>query len=191
MIEMKAFDLDSDGKIDLNRVYERPDPRAYYQTLSRLDYQIPAAAEPLFRKTIRALRQSRQSRRVTMLDVVSSYGVNAAILKHRYSLPGLFDLYGREATAAVASPEALLGRDRALFDGPRSDASLVAVGLDASDDAIAYATEAGIIDSGIAANFEERDPTGAEAEALAPVDLVVSTGAIGYVDAPTFERIVG
>ena len=190
MIEMTEFDLDSDGKIDLNEVYERPDPRAYYQTLSRLDYQIPSAAEPLFRKTIRALRQSRRQRRVTLLDVGSSYGVNAAILKHRFSLAGLFDLYGRDATVEVKSPEALIARDRSLFDGARSDQSLVTVGLDVSGDAISYATEAGIIDSGIAANLEERNPTGGEMETLAPVDLVVSTGAIGYVDAATFDRIV-
>lgn len=190
MIQMTEFDLDSDGKIDLNNVYERPDPRAYYQTLSRLDYQIPSAAEPMFRKTIDALRRSRRKRTVTLLDVGSSYGVNAAILKHRFSLAGLFDLYGADATAGVKSTDALLTRDRALFAGPRSDESLLAVGLDISSDAISYAEEAGIIDAGIAANLEERSPGDDALETLAPVDLVVSTGAIGYVDAPTFDRIV-
>ena len=190
MIQMTEFDLDSDGKIDLNKVYERPDPRAYYQTLSRLDYQIPSAAEPMFRKTIGALRRSRRKRSVTLLDVGSSYGVNAAILKHRFSLSGLFDLYGPDATVGTMSAESLLRRDRTLFAGPRSDESLVTLGLDISGDAISYAAEAGIIDDGIAANLEERNPTDGELETLAPVDLVVSTGAIGYVDAPTFDRIV-
>ncbi len=191
MNEMTQFDLDSDGKIDLNQVYEQPDPRSYYQTLSRLDYQIPASAEPIFRRTIRTLRQLRRKRALTMLDVGSSYGVNAAILKHRFSLPSLFELYGPETNLTLPTSEELVTRDRELFGPDRSDGSLVTVGLDVSGEAIGYARDAGIIDHGIAANLEERDPTAAEAEVLGPVDLVVSTGAIGYVGAPTFARIIG
>ena len=190
MNEMTEFDLDQDGKIDLNRIYDQPDPRGYYQTLSRLDYQIPSAAEPLFRKTLRALRRRRPVKALTVLDVGSSYGINAAILKHRYSLSGLFDIYGPEATEALPTPEALVERDRAIFSGERSDDSLVTVGLDTSAEAIGYAADAGIIDRGIVANFEERAPTETEAADIARVDLVVSTGAIGYVDAPTFDRIL-
>ena len=191
MNEMTQFDLDSDGKIDLNQVYEQPDPRSYYQTLSRLDYQIPACAEPLFRRTIRSLRRLRRKRAVTVLDVGSSYGVNAAILKHRFSLPSLFELYGTETNLTLPASEDLAARDRALFGPDRGDDGLVTVGLDVSGEAIGYARDTGIIDHGITANLELRDLDAAEADIIAPVDLVVSTGAIGYVGAPTFERILG
>lgn len=187
--QLTDFDLDQDGKIDLNAVYDRPDPRAYYQTLAAFDYRIPGAAEPLFRRTIRALRRARRRPSTTLLDVGSSYGVNAAILKHRYSLPALFDIYGREATESIAT-DRLVERDRMLFGNERSDDSLLTIGLDTSEEAIAYASDAGIIDKGIVANLEERGLTPAEAEALAPVDLVLSTGAIGYVGAATFNRIL-
>jgi SAM-dependent methyltransferase len=187
--QLTDFDLDQDGKIDLHTVYDRPDPRGYYQTLSQFDYRIPSAAEPLFRRTIRALRRARQKPAATLLDVGSSYGVNAAILKHRYSLPALFDIYGRDATEGIAHT-GLLERDRALFGNGRADDSLLTIGLDTSAKAIAYASKAGIIDKGIVANFEERAPTPEEAADLASVDLVLSTGAIGYVDAPTFDHIL-
>lgn len=189
MSQSTDFDLDRDGKIDLRSVYDQPDPRGYYQTLSRFDYRIPAAAEPLFRRTIRALRRARRRPVATLLDVGSSYGVNAAILKHRYSLPALFDIYGREAAEGFAR-DGLIERDRALFGNGRADDSLVTIGLDTSAEAIGYASEARIIDQGIVANLEERAPTPQEAARLASVDLVLSTGAIGYVDAPTFHRIL-
>ena len=174
MNEMTQFDLDSDGKIDLNQVYEQPDPRSYYQTLSRLDYQIPACAEPLFRRTIRSLRRLRRKRAVTVLDVGSSYGVNAAILKHRFSLPSLFELYGTETNLTLPSSGDLAARDRELFGPDRGDGGLVTVGLDSSSEAIGYARDAGIIDHGIVANLELRDLDSAEAGIIAPVDLVVS-----------------
>jgi hypothetical protein len=187
--QLTDFDLDQDGKIDLHAVYDRPDPRAYYQTLAAFDYRIPAAAEPLFRRTIRAFRRARRRSNATLLDVGSSYGVNAAILKHRYSLPALFDIYGRDATEGIATDK-LLTRDRALFGNGRGDDSLLTIGLDTSLEAIAYANKAGIIDRGIATNLEERALAPEEAAALASVDLVLSTGAIGYVGAPTFNRIL-
>lgn len=189
MSQLTDFDLDQDGKIDLHTVYDQPDPRGYYQTLSQFDYRIPSAAEPLFRRTIRALRRARRKPAATLLDVGSSYGVNAAILKHRYSLPALFDIYGREATEGIAH-DGLIERDRALFGNGRADDSLLTIGLDTSAKAIGYANEVGIIDKGIVANLEERAPTPKETADLAPVDLVVSTGAIGYVGAPTFDHIL-
>lgn len=189
MTRLTDFDLDRDGKIDLRQIYDEPDPRGYYQTLSNLDYRIPAAAEPVFRQTISQLRRIRRCSRTTVLDVGSSYGVNAAILKHRYSLPGLFDIYGRDATEGQSRRE-LVVRDQTLFGNGRSDDTMVAIGLDRSAKAIQYANEAGIIDDGIVANLEERAPTPAEARNIAPVDLVLSTGAVGYVGSSTFAHIL-
>ena len=189
MSPMTEFDLDATGKIDLTQVYDQSDPRSYYQTLVRLDYRIPAEAAPVFRRVIRAWRMRRRQRRATVLDVGSSYGVNAAILKHGYGLGDLFRLYGRDATMDL-SRRALITRDRTLFDGTAGDRDLLTIGLDSASEAVGYADQANILDTGLAANLEKRPPTLAEARRLAGVDLVISTGAIGYVGAPTFTRIV-
>lgn len=188
MTQLTEFDLDDDGKIDLHPVYNRPDPRAYYQTLQRLDYWIPAAAEPLFRRVIDLFRETRRRRRATLVDVGSSYGVNAAILKHGFCLADLFRLYGGGATAGLPTRD-LIARDRSLFNG-EGDPDLVAIGLDAAPKAIAYASEAGILDAGLAVDFETRPPSQRESAQLAPADLIISTGAIGYVGGPTFSRIL-
>jgi hypothetical protein len=183
------FDLDETGKIDLHAIYDRPDPRSYYQTLINLDYQIPAAGKPNFRVVIEARRQSRGRKRITLLDVGSSYGVNAALLNHSVSLPDLFRLYSREKTKDLSRSQ-LVARDRKLFAEIRTDRELTVIGLDIAGEALDYAQEIGIIDAGLAANLELRPPPVEDRELLSEVDVVISTGAIGYVGVPTFSRIL-
>jgi hypothetical protein len=183
------FALDETGKIDLSGIYDKPDPRRYYQTLVNLDYQIPAAAEANFRSVINARRQRRGGKRVTLLDVGSSYGVNAAILKHKVDLPDLFRLYSRETTKDLSRSE-LVARDRKLFAELRTDREIRVVGLDVAGEALDYAAEVGLIDEGIATNLELRPPPIEDKELLAGIDIVISTGAIGYVGVPTFSRIL-
>lgn len=185
---VNSFDLDAHGKIDLNAIYDRPDPRSYFQTLGNLDYRIPQSASSIFGRVITALRAAREQQILTVLDVGSSYGVNAAIIKHGYGLAELTNLYGRDATGGK-TPEQLAARDRTLFHGD-GDHDLETIGLDTAAPAIDYACEANILDSGIVADLESRDPTEHEASRLAATDLVISTGAIGYVGAPTFTRIL-
>lgn len=184
-----GFDLDETGKIDLSAIYDRPDPRSYYQTLTKLDYQIPALAEASFRAVISARRESRRQNRVNILDVGSSYGVNAAVLNYSVTLPDLFRLYSRERTSDLSRSQLVL-RDRKLFAEMRTDREAKVVGLDVAGEALDYAEEIGIIDTGLSTNLELRSPPVEVKERLAGTDIVISTGAIGYVGVPTFSRIL-
>jgi len=185
---LKTFDLDDDGKIDLSAIYNQPDPRSYYQTLIRLDYRIPESARSIFSRLIGAMRSAREQQIMTVLDVGCSYGVNAAILRHGYGLSELFNLYGLGATAGLTRGK-LIERDRSLFQGD-GDGDLETIGLDTAGAAIDYACAANILDSGIVADLESRPLSDREASRLAATDLVISTGAIGYVGAPTFQHIL-
>lgn len=189
MTGIPSFDLDKTGKIDLHAIYDQPDPRAYYQTLFNLDYQIPAAAAPILRAVINAKRRATNRQKTTLVDVGSSYGVNAAILRHGIKLRDLFRVYSRETTKDL-SRSALITRDRRLFSAMRVDKDLATIGLDVAGEALGYAEEVGVLDRGLMADLESRPPTRAEAEALAATDIVTSTGAIGYVGAPTFAHIL-
>jgi hypothetical protein len=189
MSGLTTFDLDDTGKIDLHTIYDQPDPRGYYQTLGNLDYQIPAVAAPVFRKIIDARRKLRKRRKATLLDVGSSYGVNAAILRNGIDLSDLFRLYSRRLTKDLSRSE-LVARDQMLFSATCADKDLTAIGLDVAGEAVGYAEEVGVIDTGLTANLEKRLPTADEGKVIAPVDLIISTGAIGYVGAPTFARIL-
>ena len=114
MSALTDFDHDETGKIDLTAIYDRPDPRDDDQTLTNLDYRIPAEAAPIFRQVIEAERSVHERRSLKLLDVGCSYGVNAAILKHGRTLPDLFRTYGATATAALSRRE-LIARDRASY----------------------------------------------------------------------------
>ncbi len=183
------FELDDTGKIDLSGIYDRPDPHDYYQTLATLDYRVPAAAEPVLRAVIAAERAERKRRELTVLDIGCSYGVNAAILKHGCDLADLTAFYSARTTASLPRRE-LLSRDRDFFTKRLSDPDLRVVGLDTAENAVAYACAAGVMDAGIVADLEVQPPSEPEAELITDIDLAISTGAIGYVGAPTFAHIL-
>ncbi len=189
MSALTDFDLDETGKIDLTAIYDRPDPRDYYQTLVNLDYRIPAEAAPVFRQVIDVERSVRGRRHLKLLDVGCSYGVNAALLKHQRTLPDLFRDYGPSASGAMSRRE-LIARDRAIYRDGAERADLTVIGLDPAERAVAYASGAGILDGYLTRDLETDVPSAEERGLLADVDLTISTGAIGYVGAPTFVNIV-
>ena len=64
------------------------------------------------------------------------------------------------------------------------------VGLDTSGEALSYALSAGFLDDAVHADLEQREPTASERRLLGGVDLVFSTGCLGYVTDRTIARVV-
>ncbi|MDT3443177.1 MULTISPECIES: class I SAM-dependent methyltransferase [unclassified Pseudofrankia] len=222
------MDFDAAGKVSLGHVYDQPDPRSYFRTLGALGYRLPQLAKPYFSKIIDECQESRPDRRLRVLDVGCSYGVNAALLKLDVAMDELYDRYAGEIGRAVGDPGGgHQDRDRGSVGGqltaaptateatgttglaadPRTRATLVAsdralttarggatdievIGLDASGPALAYALDAGFLDDALHADLESREPTEPERARLAGVDLVISTGCLGYVTGRTLTRIV-
>ncbi|MPZ80347.1 MAG: class I SAM-dependent methyltransferase [Actinophytocola sp.] len=170
--------FDSTGKVSLDHVYTEPDPRPYFATLRELDYQLPQLAKPYFAKLIEERPQP------TVLDVGCSYGVNAALYRCDATMDELYDHYTGEEAGRL-DRTGLLDRDRAL--GRSRGARFI--GLDSSAPALEYAHAAGFIDDAIPADLERDAPTEHQAALLAGVDLVVSTGCIGYITERTIARI--
>ena len=84
----------------------------------------------------------------------------------------------------------LVARDRAIFAEKRVDREIKVIGLDVASEALEYATEVGIVDTGLTTNLELHALPHDDKGLLAEIDVVISTGAIGYVGAPTFSRIL-
>ena len=176
------------SKANMDAIYIQPDPRAYFKTLGELDYVIPDQAKPVFQSLIRTIGNDRD-RPVTMLDIGCSYGVNAALLKHDLSMADLHR-HWTDPRLASLSYDALIATDRAYFDAIPNDDALSIVGLDQSEPAITYAADSRLLDTGLTADLETEALSTSTIDALAPVDLVVSTGCVGYVGVPTFERLL-
>jgi hypothetical protein len=175
------------SKKDFDGLYIQKDPREYFKYLGQLDYIIPHLAQPVFAQLIRA-RAEWQGGPVTVLDLGASYGVNGALMKYALDFDALRQRYTSPALTPLASGD-LLALDRAYYSAWPANLPVRVIGLDISESAVEYAQACGAVDVGLAVDLEKREPTTAEAKLFAEVDLIVSTGCVGYVTDTTFRRL--
>jgi len=173
------------SKESFDDIYAAPDPRAYYAGLGSLDYEVPQHGQHVFSAALDALDVEQS----TVVDLCSSYGVIAALLKHDLDLDDLYDHYRAERYADLTS-EALAEIDREFFAQHCRDATPRVIGLDVSAPAIEYAVQVGLLDAGAAENLEVAAPSAELAKHLAAVDLITVTGGGGYLTERTFDGIL-
>lgn len=177
------------AKANFDDIYDQPDPRAYFNALGELSYAIPQHAHPVFAHVLRALRGGG-TQQTTVLDVGCSYGLNAALLRCDLTMQELFDHYGDRRLAQL-SPEELAASDRSFYGDRRRTASPRLLGIDLAGRALAYAERVGLLDASWAENLESDEPSADLSAAMADVDLITSTGCVGYVTEKTFGRLLG
>jgi hypothetical protein len=182
-----SFSELNEAKTDFSNLYTSNDPREYFKYLGQLDYIIPHLAQPVFRQLIRA-RQKLQDGPVTVLDLGCSYAINGALMKYGLGYEPLRQRYIEPALQSLSSVD-MLELDRAYYRAWPKTRDVRVIGLDISENAIRYAEGCGILDGGLAIDLENRDPTPEEAELLSGVDIIVSTGCVGYVTNKTFQRL--
>lgn len=187
---MDLDDLDDTGKVSLDHVYVQDDPRAYFGTLRTLDYCIPQLAKPYFIKLIEDYREAERVDAPTVLDLGCSYGVNAALIRCDATIDELYEHYGDPGSQRLGR-DGLLARDRDLVRSRLGPEPVRFVGLDSSGPAVSYAVEAGLLDDAVHADLESEVLTGELRDRLAGVDIVVSTGCLGYVGPRTIRQIAG
>jgi SAM-dependent methyltransferase len=177
----------SQAKACFDSIYTEPDPREYYRVLGGLNYVIPDLAKDIFRQSIAALGQLR-GRPIKVLDLGCSYGNNAALIRFPLDFSSLQQRYVDLQNRDIPTSE-LISLDRHYFKSwPRQD--LTIVGCDISQPAVAYARAVGLLDDGITQNLEQEPLSQASKDALKGVDLIISTGAIGYVTERTVSRLL-
>jgi SAM-dependent methyltransferase len=175
-------------KANFDDIYVKEDPRAYFSVLGALDYMIPDVAAPVVRQVIAAYAR-RYGRKPRVLDVGCSYGINAAVHRFPVTFATLRRRYARHEMAALESEE-VARLDRHYYASWPDRGIAAFVGLDASPHAIRYAKDVGLIEDGIVADLEREELTSEAAEVVENVDIVLSTGAVGYVSEKTFGSIV-
>lgn len=179
---------DADIKANFDKIYVKDDPREYFRVLHGLDYIIPDLAAPVLTQIAETLTQARK-RPIKVLDLGSSYGTVSALLRLPIDIDRLSQRY-RDLQAFGLTSAKVIELDRAYFASWPRCVDVTTVGLDISAPAIAYGKATGLLDQGFAENLEQRDPSPALQAALRDVDLIVSTGCVGYVGARTFARLL-
>lgn len=185
---MKTYDEINADKVDLNRYYEASDPRSYYGGLGELDYIIPQVANPVFQQLVAARRALTKST-VKVLDLGASYGINGALLKYPITWDMLRNRYQIAHTERLSSQD-LQKLDRHYYQAWPRRGEIRVLAQDISEPALRFAEDTGSVDRGFAVNLEEVDPDSDMARELADVDLIISTGAVGYISEATFERVL-
>ncbi len=175
-------------KANFDDVYVAADPRSYFRVLHGLDYIIPEVARPVFEQVVAELERLR-GRPLRVLDLGCSYGINAALLQFPIDLDRLARRYAGLNSPNIG-PSQMTMLDRHYFRSwPRR--SIEVIGLDASGPAIEYGLASGILHHGIVGNFESQPLSSKAQELLRGVDLVISTGAFGYLTQRTLAKVLG
>ena len=173
-----------------DEIYDQPDPRAFFRSLGRWEYQTPHHAQGIFRRMVTARTQAaRAAEPVTVLDICCSYGINAALLNHDLTLDDLYAHYASPEAAALTTAE-LIEWDRAYYAAHRRPDPARVVGLDTAANAIAYARAVGLLDEGFAENLEAAPPTPALLRATHHTRLITITGGASFLSPRTFQAVL-
>lgn len=176
-------------KTDFDNIYNRRDPRAYFGELRACEYQIPQNAKPTFLRVFENLRRLRRRPGLSVVDVGCSYGINAALLRYGFTLDDLYRRYA-DPDITLMSADALRRADLTFFSSRPTSPTLYFTGLDSAQRAVEYAEDVRLLDRAVTANLETRTLEPSQAAALARSDIVISTGAVGYVTEQTFTQVV-
>jgi len=188
MVHVNNLELDETGKIVLDQVYRKATPVPFYAAISQLDYSVPQLAKPVFEELGAFLKDVKKLERLKIVDLGSSYGVNAALLKYGLTINQVFDHYAAAQKSGMGTAE-LAAHDRAFLSPKRAE-GIEVVGVDISDEALSYALDAEIIDAKVQGNFETGGLSAAQAAALVGTNMIISTGCIGYVTERTVAAML-
>jgi hypothetical protein len=176
-------------KLNLNQVYNLRDPEPYYQAINQYEYDLPERAKPYFQKIINTYRQYESLHSLKILDIGCSYGINAALLKFNKSITEIYQHY----TNPLRLQQSEISRrhlDSKWLHESSFDEGLQFIGLDSAEKAVNYATESQLIQSGFSTNLEKFPLLKQDYTNLQNINLLISTGCIGYITKVTFDKIL-
>ncbi len=185
-----SYDPANDAKASFDDVYTAPTPHSYIASMAKNGYEIGEQARPYCTAAAELLREHNgDAWPVQMLDVGCSYGIGSAFVKYGCSFDEMVAFF---ATRAPEEYHATCEAMRMWLNIVPPACDVRVVGLDSSEPAIRFAVDAGLLDGGLARDFERSNlnPTDEDNTWFRSCNLVISTGAIGYVTERTFNIVL-
>lgn len=177
------------GKADFDHIYDQEEPRQYYRTLARFDYQIPRYVQRVFGSLIEE-RAERDGRPPRVLDLACSYGINSAILKYEgVTFDSLAKRYESDELQRM-SVEEVIASDRTYFAEREIPGAPTIYGCDVASNAVRYGERVGLLERGWAVNLETDSPSPDLCEILKETDLITVSSAIGYLTYRTINEVL-
>lgn len=186
---MTSYQSANAVKTSFDDVYQAPTPHAYFATMNDLEYAIGQEARPFFHSAVGLMRrQLGKEVPIRMLDLGCSYGVGSALVKYGFSFGEIADFFQNSADQDYRQ---CVKETREWLAESDLVTPITCVGADASAEAIKFASDAGLIDGGIAHDLEtDQDLNPEERQLIRKCNLLISTGAIGYVGEKTLSAIL-
>ena len=80
-------------KKDFTNIYIQKSPNAYLKEMKRLDYRIPNKTKPLYLSIAKQLYTKLKKKKINIIDIGSSYGINSALMKYNLTMSDLDDFF--------------------------------------------------------------------------------------------------
>ena len=186
-MDQRDYDEQNRVKASIDSAYTAPTPHRYLHNMTAVDYRMADYMNPYLSAVVDASITSQEQVRV--LDIGCSYGMSGALLKTDCAYRDLAEFYRQEASSEYAS---CVVESQRWLDSHAMREDVEVVGFDSSEEAIRFAAASHMIDEGIALNLEEEtsELTASEAHLVQECDVLLSTGAIGYVTDKTVNPIL-
>ena len=184
------YEKENQAKACFDDVYQAPTPHNYIAMMAKNGYEIGEQARPYCIAAAELLNEyTEDAWPVQMLDIGCSYGIGSAFVKYGCSFDELVAFF---ATRVPTDFQSACETMRAWLNITPAPLDIRCVGLDSSKPAIRFASKAGLLDGGISSNYENAGttPNAAEISWLRSCNLMISTGAIGYVTDRTMSHVV-
>ena len=184
------YETENKAKACFDDTYTAPTPHAYIAMMAKNGYEIGEQTRPYCIAAAELLKNHTEDAwPVQMLDIGCSYGMGSAFVKYGCSFDEMVAFF---LTRAPQDPQAACEAMRAWINVTPTPYDVRCVGLDNSKPAIRFAMRAGLLDGAIARDFENPDitPNAEERSWFRSCNLLISTGAIGYVTDRTMAHIV-
>lgn len=185
-----TYGVENKAKADFRDVYTAPMPHDYVLEMARHGYQIGEQARPYCAAAVELMmEQNGNIFPVQMLDIGCSYGMGTAFVKYGCSFDEMVAFF---TSRAPKDYSLCCEATRNWVNVTPPDCNVRCVGLDNSEEAIRFALDAGLLDGGITTDFEQRGvmPNETERAWFRSCNLLISTGAIGYVTERTLSVVL-
>ncbi len=164
-------------KKDFTNIYTQKFPNAYLKEMKRLDYRIPNKTKPLYLSIAKQLYK-KLSKKINIIDIGSSYGINSALMKYNLTMSDLDDFFLEQ--------EPSIEQSKQFFENLSPDDTLDFYQIDISQPALKFSENTGLCKKGICVNLESGN---LPIQDLPQADMIIATGCIGYIGYKAFSNL--
>lgn len=177
---MKALDI----KKNFMDVYMQESPYFYLKEMDSVNYYIAQGTKPLYKYLANEIYREKKNP-LEIMDLGSSYGIIPALMRYEISLSVINSFFLYRGNDYPSNKEARAFLKRLPVKNPHFKFYPV----DISKPAIQFSEFTGLAEEGFCINLEKQSLSPRLDKRLQTIDLVVSTGCIGYIGKISFQKI--